>query len=221
MAGGPARSRLDPTKTCSAPAATKRFRNLERGEGPPGPGSSAAALGDLGAGSRRRCPGRSDEGHGRGRRGADRSPPCGRLRSPMPTRGAFGWRAAYARMTSSVIRTSPSVPKRRQPRLGDRCQSGSQVKKRRAPRRKLHTADEASGRRRTECLRGSSLDPRSRWIGGTAVRRCEIPLPSGCGRAERDDDGAGGDSLIAQPLLTAWGSVRGPGGPVDATGVVR
>lgn len=58
-----------------------------------------------------------------------KSPPCGRDRSPIPTRGACGWAAANASITVRRVRTSRSVPYRRHGRSGERRSTGSHVKK--------------------------------------------------------------------------------------------
>ena len=58
-----------------------------------------------------------------------KSPPCGRLRSAIPTRGPPGWAARYSVITASTIASVRPAAQRRQGRLGA-CFSGkSQVKK--------------------------------------------------------------------------------------------
>ena len=58
-----------------------------------------------------------------------KSPPRGRLRSPTPTRLPSGNAAWCAASTRASVRSSRSLPNRRQPRLGECLRMGSHVKK--------------------------------------------------------------------------------------------
>src|SRR5918995_3152817 len=107
-----------------------------------------------------------------------KSPPLGRLRSPMPTRDALAYSAACALRTASTIRIRLSVLKRRYAGFGDAFLTGSHVKNNRPSvgsrtpftRRPSHGVPNALDRRHR--IVGNALGfpegPRAEVISGSA-----------------------------------------------------